>query len=211
MAERVGQPRSFRLTIYETEGQEGGLSGGTYGNRPQYSVDEASWRVSVAAELCRRGMVATTFTGNVPDYDIVAVTETGDSVLVQVKSMWGGSWQFANARAFLDIQQDGKRQIPGRRKRPKYPNLIYVFVLLARDGADRFFLLRATELHSMIATGYRSYMKHMGGVRPKNNESYHWGTQTKHSGEVRGQVGSRHFPDVVHRLKDLGRGLSHSP
>jgi hypothetical protein len=31
----------------------------------------------VAAELSRRGYIATTFTGNVPDYDIVAVDDQG--------------------------------------------------------------------------------------------------------------------------------------
>jgi len=31
----------------------------------------------VAAELLRRGLIATTFTGNVPHYDIIASDETG--------------------------------------------------------------------------------------------------------------------------------------
>ena len=39
----------------------------------------------VAAELSRRGFIATTFTGNVPSYDIVAVGRGGNTALVQVK------------------------------------------------------------------------------------------------------------------------------
>jgi len=40
----------------------------------------------VAAELSRRGLIATTFTGNVPHYDIVASDEFGQHVSVQVKA-----------------------------------------------------------------------------------------------------------------------------
>ena len=38
----------------------------------------------VAAELCRRKLIATTFTGNVPDYDIVAISGGGESILFQI-------------------------------------------------------------------------------------------------------------------------------
>lgn len=40
----------------------------------------------VAAELSRRGLIATTFTGNVPHYDISASDEEGHHVSVQVKA-----------------------------------------------------------------------------------------------------------------------------
>jgi integrase len=56
----------------------------------------------VAAELSRRGFIATTFTGNVPHYDIVAVDEHGGHALVQVKAIAGKSWQFT-ATDFADI------------------------------------------------------------------------------------------------------------
>ena len=48
----------------------------------------------VAAELCRRGLIATTFTGNVPHYDIVASDAKGRHVSIQVKASRSGSWQF---------------------------------------------------------------------------------------------------------------------
>ena len=50
----------------------------------------------IAAELSRRGLIATTFTGNVPHYDIIASDETGRHVSVQVKASCGTSlavWQ----------------------------------------------------------------------------------------------------------------------
>ncbi len=56
----------------------------------------------VAAELSRRGYIATTFTGNVPYYDIIAVDDSGGHAVVQVKAIAGASWQF-NATDFADI------------------------------------------------------------------------------------------------------------
>jgi hypothetical protein len=38
----------------------------------------------LAAELSRRGMIATTFTGNVPHCDIIASDEKGRHVSVQI-------------------------------------------------------------------------------------------------------------------------------
>ena len=135
----------------------------------------------VAAELCRRGLIATTFTGNVSDYDIVAISEKGDSALIQVKARHrGGSWQISDARAFLDIKQDGKKQTPGRRKKPKYPNLIYVFVLLDSYGQDRFFILKAADLHELIAGEYRKNIKRHRGVRPRRHDSYHHAVKSDH-------------------------------
>ncbi len=57
----------------------------------------------VAAELSRRGLIATTFTGNVPHYDIIASDDAGHHVSVQVKASKGGSWQFANITNFWTI------------------------------------------------------------------------------------------------------------
>ncbi len=133
----------------------------------------------VAAELCRRGLIATTFTGSVPDFDIVAVRPGGDRVLVQVKTIRGGSFQFADARVFLEIRQDGAVQIPGPDTAPPYPDLICVFVLLGggdRDGVrDRLFILKWIDLQRVVSTGYRANIKRLGGVRPRRHDSYHVG------------------------------------
>lgn len=134
----------------------------------------------VAAELCRRQLIATTFTGSVPDYDIVAVAEQGTSVLVQVKAINGGSWQFGDARVFLNITQQGKKQIPGRLTIPKYPKLICVFVLLREYGKDRFFVIKWTDLQKLVAKNYRANMKRFGGVRPRKPKSYHAGLRPEH-------------------------------
>ncbi len=42
----------------------------------------------VASELSRRGLIATTFTGNVPHYDIIASNDKGKHISVQVKNVF---------------------------------------------------------------------------------------------------------------------------
>ena len=52
--------------------------------RSKYLTKQAG-EYLVAAELSRRGYIATTFTGNVPYYDIIAVDDRGGHVVVQVR------------------------------------------------------------------------------------------------------------------------------
>src|SRR5215831_9443517 len=81
----------------------------------------------VAAELSRRGFIATTFTGNVPYYDIVAVNEKGRHALVQVKAIQGNSWQLS-ADQFADIEMNGRQQIIRRQLDSPFQYLIFVMV-----------------------------------------------------------------------------------
>jgi hypothetical protein len=53
--------------------------------------------------LSRRGFITTTFTGNLPDYDTVAVDEAGGHALVQVKAIEKSSWQFSDARRYVEV------------------------------------------------------------------------------------------------------------
>ena len=66
----------------------------------------------VASELGRFGLVAATFAGNIPDYDIIATDSAFRSVPVQVKTVNGASWQFDISR-FVDVQLEGQRQVRG--------------------------------------------------------------------------------------------------
>lgn len=56
----------------------------------------------VAAALSRRGLIATTFTGNVPHYDIIASDESGRHVSVQVEASRSSSWQFGDISRFCE-------------------------------------------------------------------------------------------------------------
>ena len=61
----------------------------------------------VAAELARRGIGATPFSGNVPDIDIL-VFKSGKSISVQVKSAKTGNIALANVEwDFLILKQEG--------------------------------------------------------------------------------------------------------
>ena len=121
----------------------------------------------VAAEICRRGFIASTFTGNVPDYDIVAVNENGKILPIQVKAIRGKSWQF-NAGKFLDIELKGTQQTVRKSLNEPIKDLICVFVILRQYGDDEFFIFTWKDLRSIIKKNYPSPR-----VRPKNPKSLH--------------------------------------
>ncbi len=136
----------------------------------------------VAAELSRAGCLATTFSGTVPDYDLLVVTPKDKTVRVQVKTIRGKTWQFGDARRYLRITYDkrtgrqtyrGKGELP----RPWMPGMPCVFVKLADrnhgQAEDEFHLLRLWQLQDLLAKGYRAVLKRLGGRKPQNPESYH--------------------------------------
>lgn len=129
----------------------------------------------VAAELSRKGYIATTFTGNVPEYDIVAVDEAGGHALVQVKAITTDKLQ-VNAGYFADIVFDGHRQIVRGVRRSPYPALFFVLVRLASADPphrDRFFILPWQELASVVTAHHAQYLAKHDGVRPRQWKSLH--------------------------------------
>jgi len=110
----------------------------------------------VAAELCRFGLVAAPFAGNVPHYDVIASDPSGGHLAVQVKTIRGSSWQF-DVRSFLDVELDnGGRQVIGRAKPEPYPRLACVLVALKNDTSgtsDRFFVLPWRKLRAIGSGG----------------------------------------------------------
>ena len=93
----------------------------------------------VAAELSRRGLIATTFTGNVPHYDIIASDEDGRHVSVQVKASRSASWQFGDITRYCEITLDDNRhvQVVGDARACPVQRLVVVFVLIGKRG-DRY-------------------------------------------------------------------------
>jgi hypothetical protein len=125
----------------------------------------------VAAELGRRGFIAATFSGNVPDYDIVATDAHFKSFLVQVKAINGSSWQL-DIRRFVSVSLDGNKQILGARiTAPR--TVICIMVALSEYGSDRFYVLEWSTLQDILVRGYEAYLKRRDGVRPKKFDSYH--------------------------------------
>lgn len=127
----------------------------------------------VAAEVCRRGFIATTFTGNVPHYDIIASNQAGGHQAIQVKAITNNSsWQF-DIRKFADVQIEGKRQIIGRPIVPPYPDLICVLVRLREYGTDEFYVLTWEDLQKVAIAHHREFLDQHGGVRPRQHDSFH--------------------------------------
>lgn len=126
----------------------------------------------VVAELGRLGVVATSFSGNLPNADIVAFFE-GRNIHVQVKAMRTISGH-SDARNFLNIEFDGSRQIITGQKDLPDSELIYVYVKLgAQAGQDKFFVLTYGDMQEIIHRGYRNYLESKGGIRPRNPKSTH--------------------------------------
>jgi hypothetical protein len=127
----------------------------------------------VAAELSRRGLIATTFTGNLPYYDIIASNEKGKHVSVQVKASRVSSWQFGDITKFFDISFKGKHQIVGRRIRCPIQRLVVVFVRIDANGADQYHILPWRRLRDLIAKGHKAYLGKHGGMRAEKWDSLH--------------------------------------
>jgi hypothetical protein len=125
----------------------------------------------VAAELSRRGLITTTFAGNVPDYDIVATDSEFRSVLVQVKAITGNSWQF-DFRRFAEVTLEGKRQVVGRPVKLKR-DIVCVLVALGEYGSDRFYIMRWTDLGTVVIKHHRAFLEKHDGIRPKKFDSFH--------------------------------------
>ena len=125
----------------------------------------------VAAELCRLDLMATTFTGNVPDYDIVATDSEFRTVLVQVKTITGTSWQF-DFRKFCDVSLNGKKQILGEPVKLKR-DIVCVMVALGDYGTDRFYVLRWSELGKIVIKSHKAFLDKHEGIRPRRHDSFH--------------------------------------
>lgn len=121
----------------------------------------------VACELARRGFIVATFSGNVPDFDIIATNSNGLSCPIQVKTSRSGSWQFSVDK-FAHINFEGQKQIIGERKPLTIPNLLCVFVIAGTAyGMDAFFVLEWAKIQDIALANYAHWLNMHGGVRPK--------------------------------------------
>ncbi len=127
----------------------------------------------VASELGRMDIIATPFSGNVPQFDLLASTQTGSAFPVQVKAINGPSWQF-NAASFLQIEiKDDYQTVLGPRQGIDQ-SIVCVLVLLRSAGTDAFYTLTVADLQELLRQHYK------GGRRPKNPQSTHCALWPKH-------------------------------
>lgn len=125
------------------------------------------------AELGRRGLIATAFTGNVPEYDLIVCDDTLGTIPIQVKTSRGDSWP-SRADLWLNIEIDeaAKRQVNRGSRQIDNPGLIYVCVALgAVRSEDRFFVCEKSDIQKACIDSYTRWMDPKGWVRPRNFSS----------------------------------------
>jgi hypothetical protein len=120
-----------------------------------------------AAELGRRGWIATTFTGSLPGFDILAVNPDGRTLEVQVKAIRSSSWQL-NAGQFLKVEISKGTQVVRGLQPLKADSRICIFIVIKGQGQDEFYIFQWKELQEILREDYK------GGRRPKNPESLHY-------------------------------------
>lgn len=129
----------------------------------------------VCAELGRRGLIATSFTGNVPEFDLIVADSSLSTIPIQVKTSRSDNWP-TNAGLWIDIEVDdeNKKQIDRGDREISNPDLIYVCVQLATAESgerDRFFILLKRELQTICARNYRTWISQYDWKRPRNYKS----------------------------------------
>lgn len=127
----------------------------------------------VACELARQDLLVATFSGNVPDFDLIATDSKGSSCPIQVKAIKGGSWQFSIDK-FANITFDGNKQIIGEKKPLSVPQLVCVFVIAAEKyGGDQFFVLEWSKVQDILIENHKRWLNAHGGIRPRKPDSMH--------------------------------------
>ena len=126
----------------------------------------------VAAELGRRGIVASVLSGNMPDVDILAF-RSGKSIGIQVKSIRAGSVS-VDLKRYLDISIVDDLQTVNGVQVCDNPNLIFVIVKIGESFVeDRFYLLRQAELQELLRNHHEAFLRKHNGRRPRNPTSLH--------------------------------------
>jgi hypothetical protein len=127
----------------------------------------------VCAELSRRGLLSTPFSGNIPDIDILSINEKLKMNPIQVKAISSGDWQY-HANDFLKIQTSKNIQTFQGTIKLRSPKLIWIFVFLKNAGTkDEFYICQMHNVQDIIKTKYSSFLKRIKGKRPRNPESTH--------------------------------------
>ena len=114
----------------------------------------------VCAKLGKRGYIATSFTGNVPEFDLIVVNEGLNVIPIQVKTSRSNNWQTrANLWINIEIDEVNKKQIDHGDAVISNPDLIYVCVALGdskKIEKDRFFILRKKDVQTICVKRYRN-------------------------------------------------------
>lgn len=118
----------------------------------------------VAAEINRRGAIATPFSGNMPGIDIIAFDASRQrEVYVQVKTKTKSKfiWHMS---------------VPDKKIRePKDEKEFFVFVDLGTGStaSPGYWIAPRSWVENAVYKGHHAWLKKIGGVRPRNASSRH--------------------------------------
>lgn len=128
----------------------------------------------VAAEINRRGAVATPFSGNMPGIDIIAFDRTRSrEIYVQVKTKTKSKFIW-------------HMRVPeSKAARPKDEKEFYVFVDLGTGAAASpgYWIAPRWWVRNMMYDSHHAWIKKLGGARPRNAESKHSAIKENHLAE----------------------------
>jgi len=130
---------------------------------------------AVAAELARRGLLVATFSGNVPDFDLVAVRSDGSTALVQVKAMTNTSWQF-KVDDFLQVEDKESEQIQVvHGVKPLKAEIVWVMLRLFDEKPPVYWVIRQSDVQKLVHDDYVRMLAHcvVPGRRPRQWRSHH--------------------------------------
>lgn len=126
------------------------------------------------AELNRRGYIATPFSKNVPEIDLLVFDEELRAIPLQVKAFTHAALA-GTATTYMDvtITPDG-RQFVRKKRQISNPDLIYIYIEIGiKYGEDEFFLLRKRDVFEIQYQNYRGWLKKHSNRRPKKPTSLH--------------------------------------
>jgi len=124
----------------------------------------------VCAELARLELIATTFTHNVPFYDVIATDEECRSIPIQVKASRDKYWRTAadNWMHTTFIEDEKIQKFEGKKKLSTLSPLWVCVAVGASRIDDQFFIMTQDQLQEVVIRNYTQELDRLSGKRPKN-------------------------------------------
>lgn len=149
-------------------------------NKLQKNISGQSGEYAVASELSRLGLIATTFTRNMPDFDILAIN-SNKMIKIQVKTIYNGDWSLDSKR-FLELDEvsfkEGIQKVLDKKENNDVDFIIFVKMAETRIN-DEFYILPYNEFLEIIYKNYTSFLERVNSKRPKNPFTTHTGLKSK--------------------------------
>ena len=122
----------------------------------------------VVSELGRRGIIATTLAGNVPEIDILAFRGK-KSIPIQVKALKNGSLR-TKANNYLHIDFDGQIQTNLGKQADINRDLIFIIVKIGdRLGNDVFYICDQGVIQDLVLHEHSSFLKNIVALDRRNH------------------------------------------